>query len=198
MDEVEDPALKPTFNAHEWAVPLSAYDDSEALDTEFNILSTSTDGEGKRYVSTVEGRQYPFFATQWHPEKPPYEFSDDTIPHTRTAIDTAYATASLIVDVARLNAQSSKYEEQVHAVIENYDRHFVAAEGPLDEEDPLPDTLWFVPQPRHPRKDPEEPPKEIDVDPEEGRGVGGRKIGLMRLEGYKSATTQEQHVLRVD
>ena len=43
LKEVGDPDLKPTFNAHEWAVPLSAYDDNEALREELNILSTSKD-----------------------------------------------------------------------------------------------------------------------------------------------------------
>jgi gamma-glutamyl hydrolase len=113
------------------------------------------------YVSTVEGRHYPFFATQWHPEKPPYEFSDKTIPHTRTAIDAASFTASLFVDVARLNSHSVEYPEQVKLVIDNYDRHFVAAEGKLDEEDPLPDTLWFVPKPENARTDPENYPFSI-------------------------------------
>ena len=117
---------------------------------------------GEVYVSTVEGRRYPFFATQWHPEKPPYEFSDNTIPHTRTAIDAAYATASLFVDVARLNSVSIPYHQQVKIVIENFDRHFIAAEDPLDEDEPLPDTLWFVPKPKHERKDPEEPPRPYD------------------------------------
>ena len=110
------------------------------------------------YVSTVEGIDYPFFATQWHPEKPPYEFSDKTIPHTRTAIDAASLTASLLIDVARLNGHSIDYPEQVKLVIDNYERHFVAAEGPLDEDDPLPDTLWFIPKPKNARTDPEDYP----------------------------------------
>jgi hypothetical protein len=38
------------------------------------------------YVSTIEHQRLPFFGTQWHPEKPPFEFSDDTIPHTHDAI----------------------------------------------------------------------------------------------------------------
>ena len=38
------------------------------------------------YVSTIEHQWMPFFGTQWHPEKPPFEFSDDTIPHSHEAI----------------------------------------------------------------------------------------------------------------
>ncbi len=42
--------------------------------------------KGVEYVSTIEHQRLPFFGTQWHPEKPPFEFSDDTIPHTHDAI----------------------------------------------------------------------------------------------------------------
>ena len=145
---------------------------------------------GEEYVSTVEGRDYPLFATQWHPEKPPFEFADKSIPHTRTAIDAAYATASLVVDIARLNSHSITYPEEVKLVIQNYDRHFVAAEGPLDEDDPLPDTLWFVPQPKKARKDPEEPPKALDFGDkeqykEEGGTFEGVAVGRLEKFGFK-------------
>ena len=30
---------------------------------------------GVEYVSTIESKRHPFFGTQWHPEKPPYEFA---------------------------------------------------------------------------------------------------------------------------
>lgn len=42
--------------------------------------------KGVEYVSTIEHQRMPFFGTQWHPEKPPFEFSDTTIPHTHDAI----------------------------------------------------------------------------------------------------------------
>lgn len=43
VDEVADPKFSPTFNAHEWAVPLSAFEDNQALKDQLTILSTSTD-----------------------------------------------------------------------------------------------------------------------------------------------------------
>lgn len=120
---------------------------------------------GERYVSTVEHKDYPFFATQWHPEKPAYEFSDPTIPHSRTAIDAGYATASLLVDVARLSSHKVSYEHEVKLVVQNFVPHFLPAEGGQeDPEDPLPDTMWFIPEPKHRRKDPEPVPDIIDVD----------------------------------
>lgn len=187
LEDVADPALAPTFNAHEWAVPLTAYDDHAALRDQLTVLSTSRDAAGEPYVSTVEGIEYPFFATQWHPEKPPYEFSDETIPHNRAAVDAAAATAALLVDVARLNSHAVPYEDQVRLTIDNYDRHYVAAEGPLDEDDPLPDTLWFVPPPKKARKDPEAVPEGLidGGDTAEGGGEEGFVAAVLGRAGLK-------------
>jgi gamma-glutamyl hydrolase len=100
----------------------------------------------------VEGRKYPWFATQWHPEKTPYEFTDRTIPHSRTAIQTAWSTASVFVDVARLNNHFVPYKRQVKMMIDNYHRHFLAADSIEKRFEPLPDTLWFIPNPKRPRE----------------------------------------------
>lgn len=56
---------------------------------------------GTQYISTIESTRYPFFGTQWHPEKPPYEFSDKTIPHSIDAIRVSQHTSNAFVEVAR-------------------------------------------------------------------------------------------------
>ena len=45
-----------------------------------------TRSNGVEYVSSAEHKTYPFSATQWHPEKPPYEFGMQEIPHSLDAI----------------------------------------------------------------------------------------------------------------
>jgi gamma-glutamyl hydrolase len=104
LSEMSVDALLPTYNAHEWMVSPDAYEQHAALRDHFTVLSTTLDAEGAPYVSTVEGVQYPLFATQWHPEKPPYEFEDVTVPHTKTAIAAGFQAAQAFVDVARLNS----------------------------------------------------------------------------------------------
>lgn len=102
--------------------------------------------DGNLYVSTAEGTRMPIFATQYHPEKPNFEFSDTTIPHTRTAGDVGYSTAQVFVETAKLNARQIPYEDQVDIVIQNYERVFIAADPEeIKDRDPLPDSVWMIP-----------------------------------------------------
>ena len=39
------------------------------LDNFYKIVSWSPDRKGKKFVSTIEGRYYPFYGVQWHPER---------------------------------------------------------------------------------------------------------------------------------
>ena len=83
--------------------------------------------KGIEYISTIEHKQYPFFGTQWHPEKPPYEFSDATIPHTHDAISVSQHLANMFVDYTRnsTHAPESK-EEELALLIYNYEAYFTA------------------------------------------------------------------------
>ena len=158
LHEAQMKKFKPTFNAHIWAVPPSAYEEFPILKETLNILTTTKDEDGNEYVSTIEHKRYPIFGTQYHPEKVAFEFSDDTIPHTRTAIEIGFAIADLFVDVARLNDHKMEYKQEVKEVIDNYERRFLASEQDQESsDDPLPDTLWLIPEPEETRSDPEEP-----------------------------------------
>ena len=39
------------------------------MDGFFKIVSTSKDRKNRKFVSTIEGRHYPFYGVQWHPER---------------------------------------------------------------------------------------------------------------------------------
>ncbi len=45
----------------------SAVDESRRLRDFFTVTSLSTDRDGAVYVATMEARDYPITATQWHP-----------------------------------------------------------------------------------------------------------------------------------
>jgi len=68
-------------------------------------LSYNKDLEGEVFIGTMEAKNFPFFATQWHPEKNPYEWDPvwniDGSGHSREAMRTSFYMAEFFVDLAR-------------------------------------------------------------------------------------------------
>lgn len=77
------------------------------LDTFYQPLSYSYDKQGKRFISIMEAIDYPFFAVQFHPEKPPFEFvikrSQSNIPHSAASKAGSRYLADFFVEQARKN-----------------------------------------------------------------------------------------------
>merc|ERR1712002_87627 len=94
-----------TFNRHSYGLTQKTYRLNSELHTFFKILSLNNDFNGDEYISTVEAYNYPFYGTQWHPEKPPFEFSRHYkhIPHTPNAIRVSQYLANFFVNEARKN-----------------------------------------------------------------------------------------------
>lgn len=82
------------------------------LENFWTPLSINTDLDGLDFISSMEAKQYPFFATQFHPEKSPFEWTDhipdldDDISHSREAVNTAYYMAQFFVNYARQSNHS--------------------------------------------------------------------------------------------
>lgn len=70
------------------------------LGNTYHLLSTSFDPAANvTYVSAVEGKQYPFFGVQFHPEKNIYEWTTkENIPHSPEAIETAQYFAMFFIN----------------------------------------------------------------------------------------------------
>lgn len=70
------------------------------LDKSYKLLSTSFDPEANvTYVSAVEGKHYPFFGVQFHPEKNIYEWTKkENLPHSPDAIEAAQYLAMFFTD----------------------------------------------------------------------------------------------------
>lgn len=58
-----------TLNNHKMGLSPLKFKKHKNLDKFYKIVSTSVDRKGKNYVSTIEGRFYPFYGVQWHPER---------------------------------------------------------------------------------------------------------------------------------
>jgi len=111
---------------HQKGLAMSAYKENPALEDFFKVLSLSIDKSGNPYVSTLEARNYPIVATQWHPEKNPFEWSPALhIPHTPEAVRMSQEVANYFVYEARNNmhkADSPLEEDEV--LIYNWAPHF--------------------------------------------------------------------------
>jgi gamma-glutamyl hydrolase len=77
-DQIE--ALKSgnyTYNHHHMGVDPSEFETDKGLKETFVPTSTSVDPKGEHFVASVEGKTYPFYGTQFHPEKQYLSFAPD-------------------------------------------------------------------------------------------------------------------------
>lgn len=58
-----------TYNAHNWGVIPEKFETDAGLKEIFEVTSISYSDEGAPFVSSIESPKYPFFGTQYHPEK---------------------------------------------------------------------------------------------------------------------------------
>ena len=98
IKKLEDPTENIALENHMFGLPPSHYEKYPILKENFNILTTAKDRNGVEYVSSAEHKRYPFFATQWHPEKPPFEFGMQEVVST-----ILYKKCSCSFDVAFLD-----------------------------------------------------------------------------------------------
>ena len=58
-----------TLNNHKLGISPGRFKKHKNLDNFYKIVSYSKDRKGRKFVSTIEGRFYPFYGVQWHPER---------------------------------------------------------------------------------------------------------------------------------
>lgn len=100
-------------NMHIKGIPPSTFLVNEFLTSTFRIISTNKDRNGIEFVSSIEARDYPFYAVQWHPEKNNFEYGstvkngqdipNHVINHSEDAIKVSIEMASIFVHMARKN-----------------------------------------------------------------------------------------------
>jgi gamma-glutamyl hydrolase len=104
------------YNAHSNGIRPETFFSNSNLTKFWKVLSTSRDMMNKSFVSTVEAKNYPFSATQWHPEKNSFEWDGSgsrNVPHSANAVGVSWHMATEFVARARLNRNrfSSKAAE---------------------------------------------------------------------------------------
>eukprot|EP01059_Diplonema_ambulator_P018031 TRINITY_DN3019_c1_g1_i1.p1 TRINITY_DN3019_c1_g1~~TRINITY_DN3019_c1_g1_i1.p1 ORF type:complete len:315 (+),score=37.97 TRINITY_DN3019_c1_g1_i1:527-1471(+) len=111
-----------TFNAHELGLSPDTFSKNEKLTSFFDVLSTNKDLNGRVFISTMEAKNYPIYATQWHPERNAFEWAvqnfnaslplEPAINHGPAAIKTTSFLAEFLVSEARKSKHAFKTPQE--------------------------------------------------------------------------------------
>jgi gamma-glutamyl hydrolase len=111
-----------TLNWHHAGVSPNAFVAVQSLGAGLKILSTNVDVNGKSFVSSVEGTDgTAIFATQFHPERIQFEYTNDLIGHKKGDIEVSEYLALFIAEQLKKNNHtfSSPSDAEAHS-IHNY------------------------------------------------------------------------------
>ncbi|KAE9458008.1 hypothetical protein C3L33_10069, partial [Rhododendron williamsianum] len=95
----------------------------------FKILTNSADSDNKVYVSTVQARNYPVTAFQWHPEKNAFEWGLSMIPHSEDAVQVTQYVANFFVSEARKSLNRPTTRKVLDNLIYNYSPTYCGKAG---------------------------------------------------------------------
>lgn len=112
-----------TLNWHSCGINPADIQNNANFAKIFTVISTNTDLRGLPFLSSYEGSQngLNFFSTQFHPERVPYEFSNDLIGHTPDDVRVSQYLAMFISSRLRLNNHSFPSAEDANAAtVENF------------------------------------------------------------------------------
>ncbi|XP_020345990.1 gamma-glutamyl hydrolase [Oncorhynchus kisutch] len=111
-----------TGNFHQYGVTMKTFKENEKLQSFFSILSTNTAENGAIFVSTMEGRTYPFYGVQWHPEVNRFQWDPKlNFPHSSDAVRVASLLAEFFVNEGRRSLHHfDQPEEEAVSLIYNY------------------------------------------------------------------------------
>lgn len=112
VEKLPDSNLNLTMENHMYGIPPQHFERWPVLAKWYTILSTTRDRNGTEYVSTVEGKNYPFTGTQWHPEKPAAEFGMTEVPHALDSIRIAQHLGNNFIERARRSTHHPVSKEE--------------------------------------------------------------------------------------
>jgi len=121
---------KVTINFHRWCLTPANFSFFH-MDDFWKLLATGRDLDGLEFTALMEGKNYPIWASQFHPEKNPYEWTRHytEIPHSKHAMISSAYFADFFVEQARQNYrkfESRSLEEE--NLIYNYPPQYLGKE----------------------------------------------------------------------
>lgn len=111
-----------TGNFHHYGVTVQNFQENKKLSNFFSLLSTNVAEDGAHFISTIEGKRYPFYGVQWHPEVNRFQWSrKENYPHSAHAVQLSSLLAEFFVDEGRTSLhQFDNPEEEASSLIYNY------------------------------------------------------------------------------
>lgn len=109
------------FN-HVNGVEYKKYEQNENLKDFFHITSYSRNKDNQtKFIATFEGKEYPVYSMQFHPEKVSFEWKIiDDINHKREMVEFSQHLANFVVNETRKNNNSMDVEVLDIMGINNY------------------------------------------------------------------------------
>ena len=111
-----------TLNWHQCGITPHTFSTNTAMSTTMRSLSTNVDDNGREFVSSAEGADgLAIYVTQFHPERPEFEYTNDNIGHTVGDIKVSEYLALFIASKLKLNNHTFATPEEAEAhSIHNY------------------------------------------------------------------------------
>jgi gamma-glutamyl hydrolase len=100
------------------------FENDEGLREFWDVTSVSYMPDGRPFVASIEAKNYPIFATQFHPEKAStvFYYSGDEVNHSWESIELMSHFSKLMMKMARNNDNTfGDFSETQPHLIQNYD-----------------------------------------------------------------------------
>ena len=114
-----------TYNAHTWGIDPKRFETDPDLKEMFEVTAIShmPEPDGRPFVASIESHKYPFFGTQYHPEKTTQAYNDDIgVDHSWLSVKLNRHLADYFVYLARHNTNNAgTYSEVQKASVDNND-----------------------------------------------------------------------------
>jgi gamma-glutamyl hydrolase len=144
VTNLQNTALAMENHAH--GVLTTSFEENPRLKDFFKVLALSLDNKGLPYIAMMEAKQYPVYATQWHPEKNAFEWASFLrIPHSPEGIEVTQEMANFFVGEARKSshAAADKNEEE-DLLIYNWKPEYTGRHESGEEEQDFQQTYIFA------------------------------------------------------
>lgn len=106
------------MNNHQMGVDFDTWYGNGLLPAFYDILSWNQDRDGRYFISTFEGKEYPIYGIQWHAEKPQFEWNpDEVINHSPEAIEAMQYMQRFFINEARKSTHSFKSQALLDSML---------------------------------------------------------------------------------